>query len=159
MPRKIDNRYYSLEDAFFHLHIWDEERIKNRRIPNTYAESVFNGLGINSSLYEALINNGWYDDDIVTWSAMLSLAIRYLKGGTYKKDGYTVKIDNRTGEHAYLDNYVITVNGVDCFQLLEICNDSCVDHVVSFINLSFLDRTIKNDWNDVEILDALYPEM
>ena len=89
---------------------------------------------------------------------MLSLAIRYLRAGTYRKNGYIVKIDNRTGESAYLDNIFITVNGVDCFQLQEVCDDSRVDHVVSFINLGFLDRTIKNDWDDVEILDALYPQ-
>ena len=158
MPNRINDKYYSFDDAFFHLHCWDEERIRNLGIPESYAESVFSGLGMRASDYNSLINKGWFDDDIVTWCAMLSLAIRFRGSGTYRKGGYIVKINDRTGEHAYRDNYSITVNGVVCFELIEICSDNNVDHYVSFINLGFLDRTIKNDWDDVEILDALYPQ-
>ena len=160
MPRYEDDSTYSLDDGLLYLSGIEHNFFNRSGISIKTVEKIFNQLGIDKSLYDSYINHNWYEDDIMRWSLMLSVAAITRKKGTFKHKGVTVKIENRSddSDKAYLDNFVISVNNTPVFQLFEAWHYPTSNYVIRFLNLGLLDKTIYNDWDDTPVLNALYPD-
>ncbi|MBP8594816.1 MAG: hypothetical protein KBI35_10420 [Ruminococcus sp.] len=103
MKNLTEDHAYSMEEGFLYLPGSDLDRLNTRRISTDKVEKLLKKIGIDSSIYN-ILSKSFYDDDIMRWSSMLTIAALSLKEACIQGDGYTIEI---VEQGTYYDNYTI----------------------------------------------------